>query len=61
MPGHLYSPVSQMTLRAIGPSGPVPAGGDSCADANGNGIPDGADATIRAIEETTPHCRQSGG
>ena len=60
MPGHLYSPVSQMTLRAIGPSTPVPVGGDPCADANGNGIPDGADRTIRAIEETTPHCREAG-
>ncbi len=60
MPGHLYSPVSQMTLRAIGPSTPVLVGGDPCADANGNGIADGADRTIRAIEATTQHCRESG-
>lgn len=59
MPGHEYSPVSRMTLRAAGESSPVPAGSDTCADANGNGIPDGADATIRAIEATTPQCQET--
>jgi len=51
-PGNELTPVEDKTLIvADGPRAELPPiGGDPCADVNGNGIPDGVDRQIHAVE-----------
>lgn len=49
MPGNTITPTFPEILAVDDIHGALPAGGDRCADENGNGIPDGADEEIAAM------------
>ncbi len=49
MPGNTITPTFPEILAVDDIHGAVPSGGDRCADENGNGIPDGADEEIAAM------------
>lgn len=53
MAGNLYTPSSEASLNAADESSSVAIGGDPCADLDSNGIRDGADEVIRAIEQAS--------